>query len=62
MIESVIYRIMEGGSRFHLINANLSDWSTNIVVNANISLLILLACCTVGGILLVISILHKGKI
>ena len=59
MIESIIYRIIEGVSRFHLINANLSDWSNNIVINANISLLILFVGCTVGGILLVINILRN---
>jgi hypothetical protein len=60
-IGSILYRIMEGVIHFQIINANLSDWSSNNVINANISLLILLTGCIIGGILIVIGFLKNKK-
>ena len=62
LIEGVVYRIVEGALRFNLTSADLSDWNSYNAINANISLLILLASCIAGGILLIIGLLQNKKL
>jgi len=62
MIDNMINWIIEGDMQFQFRNADLLDWSNSNVVDANVILIILIAGCLIGGILLIIGLLRNRKI
>ncbi|MCL2130639.1 MAG: zf-HC2 domain-containing protein [Treponema sp.] len=59
MVENLVHWILEGIFHFRILNANVLVWNTEDLINANVSLLILVAGCIVGGILLAVGALQK---
>jgi len=61
MINSVIEWILSGVWHSQLRYANLFQWRGYYMIDANITLLVLLIGCIVGGILVAIGLLRKSK-
>lgn len=62
LIHDIIYWIMEGILHISLIDANLRNWSTDALINANCYLLILLLGCAIGFLFLIIGLFPKRKL
>lgn len=60
-INDIISWILDQTARINLADANLMKWNTEVLVNANTYLLILLAGCTAGVILILAGIFHRSR-
>lgn len=61
LIGDIIQWILEGSRHITLRDANLSSWNSDVLINANCYLLVLLTGCGIGLILLVLGLFHKKK-
>ena len=57
----IISLILDGTYHLSVFQANLTLWSTNALINANVCLIVLLSSFVIGGLLLLAGFLHNGK-
>ena len=53
--------ILDGTYQLSVFQANLTLWSTNALINANVCLIVLLSSFVIGGLLLLAGFLRNGK-
>ena len=57
----IISLILDGTYHLSVCQANLTLWSTNALINANVCLIVLLSSFVIGGLLLLAGFLRNGK-
>lgn len=57
----IISLILDGTYHLSVFQANLTLWSTNALINANVCLIVLLSSFVIGGLLLLAGFLRNGK-
>ena len=57
----IISLILDGTYQLSVFQANLTLWSTNALINANVCLIVLLSSFVIGGLLLLAGFLRNGK-
>ena len=60
-IPHIISLILDGTYQLSVFQANLTLWSTNALINANVCLIVLLSSFVIGGLLLLAGFLRNGK-
>lgn len=57
----IISLILDGTYHLSVFQANLTLWSTNALINANVCLIVLLSSFIIGVLLLLAGFLRRGK-